>query len=375
MKKYISGKPFISLFALSFTLLMLIFTFVPVSITTAQNFKCSSDNGKKTTIDFINQSNHPVSLYSLDKQCNEKLVETIDPGMKVSPNGFIQQSWRIRDTLKGWLIKEIILGNKNPTKIVNFDGSTTRSETNRPDDISGYQVQAMYVLPKDGKDLSLDTNGKIATAVATFQQWLARQTVGQRLRFDTYQGALDITFVRLNKTNEQIKSQGVKVRDIIEEELKSLGFNNPQKLYAVYYGGSSAVSCGAFAWPPLKIGHVAAIFQDGTFRVGRPCDTKTFASDVNKPGYLELEWIHHILHGLGGAQKCAPHYVEKRLPGHVSDSPKDLLYEGNQPWEPSILDQGRNDYYKHNIPGCYDLAKSVFFDPTDKDAIPPPGWK
>jgi hypothetical protein len=374
IKKYIIGKRFIFLLALSFTLFILIFTFVPANITIAQNSRCSLNGGEKTTIDFTNESNQPVSLYSLDKQCNEKLVETIDAGMKVSPNGFIQQTWRIRDTHKGWLIRELTLGNNNPTKVVNFDGNITRSEKNRPDDISGYQLQAMYVLPKNGQDLSLDTNGKIATAVATFQQWLATQTSDQRLRFDTYQGALDITFVRLKETDEQIKSQGKKVRDIIDDELKSLGFNNPQKLYAVYYGGSSTVSCGAFAWPPGKIGHVAAVFQNGTAKVGRPCDTKNFATDINKPGYLELEWIHHIIHSLGGAQKCAPHYVEKRLPGHVSDSPKDLLYEGNQPWEPSILDQGHDDYYRHNIPGCYDLAKSVFLDPTDKNPLPPPGW-
>ncbi len=245
----------------------------------------------------------------------------------------------------------------------------------RPDDIPGYQIHVLYVLPKDGNDTALDTNGKIATSVAAWQQWFLEQTGGQRLKLDNYQGVLDITFVRLQQTDAEIQSSDTKMRDRIEAELQALGFNKPQKVYAVYYGGSSSNSCGGNAWPPGKTGNVAAVFLNSTgIRQGRPCETNKFATSINQPGGIELEIIHQIIHTIGAAQPCAPHYTEKPLPGHVSDSSKDLLYQGDELWQPSVLDVGRDDYFQHHKPRCFDLAKSVFLEPTASDAVPPPGW-
>ena len=44
--------------------------------------------------------------------------------------------------------------------------ANTRSMTDRPDDISGAQLHPMYVLPHDGLDARLDTDGTIATSMA-----------------------------------------------------------------------------------------------------------------------------------------------------------------------------------------------------------------
>ena len=118
---------------------------------------------------------------------------------------------------------------------------------------------------------------------------------------------MDIPFVRLSQTDSQIKSTGAKVRDLIEAELKTLGFNDPQKLYAVYYAGSSSVACGGNALPPKKIGNVAAVFLHGRSQENRPCESNQFAANVNQPSLLELEMIHRIVHGLGYAHPCATH--------------------------------------------------------------------
>jgi hypothetical protein len=357
-------KQFIALVALSFTLLILIFA--GKGIINAQNANCPLKSKTQTNIIFVNRSNRPVTLYSLNQQCKEVLRSKMQPGVKYTQKAYLTELWHVRDTEKGWLLKEFTPTTATPTavRILNLATNLNRTIENRPDEVSGYQIQVMYVIPKDGKDEALDTNDKIANSVAAWQQWFVGQTKSQRFRLDTFNGALDIPFVRLSQTDSQIKSTGAKVRDLIEAELKTLGFNDPQKLYAVYYGGSSSVACGGHAFPPKKIGHVAAVFLHGTSRENRPCESNE----------LKLEMIHQIIHGLGYAQPCATHYTEQRLPGHVSDSPKDLLYDGNEMWQPSILDIGHDDYFKHNKPGCLDLAKSVFLDPTAANPVLPPGW-
>jgi hypothetical protein len=39
------------------------------------------------------------------------------------------------------------------------------------------------------------------------------------------------------------------------------------------------------------------------------------------------------------------------------------MYAGELPWYPSVLDIGRDDYFKHNNPGCLDLANSPYMTP------------
>ncbi|MBI5931756.1 MAG: hypothetical protein HY862_20770 [Chloroflexi bacterium] len=248
-----------------------------------------------------------------------------------------------------------------------------RATTDLPDDITGYQVHVMYVLPSDGVDEELDINGAIATSVGAFQNWLANQTGGQKLRMDTFEGALDITFWQLSTDEAVLASQGAFIRDAIEAELKSSGFNNPEKLYAVYYGGNAMDTCGGGAWPPTLVGSVAAMYLKGTYTdpTVPPCASNPLARDENTPGYIDFAMLHEILHTLGIVPECAPHQTRS---GHSSDDPSDLMYAGDEPWQPSILDIGRDDYYGHGKPDCLDLAKSVFMDPTAPDAVIPPGW-
>jgi hypothetical protein len=247
-----------------------------------------------------------------------------------------------------------------------------RSTTDRPDDLTGYQIHVMYVLPSDGTDQHLDINGTIATSVAAIQKWFVRQTHGARsLRLDTSKGVLDVTFFRLSASDAQIAGSGPYVRDKIEAALKIAGFDNPNKLYAVYYGGSSTVSCGGGAWPPKLIGTVAALYLRGRPPGARACASNAFARSDDEPGYWEYSIIHEIFHTLGAVAPCAPHHTRE---GHVSDDPRDLMYAGKAPWRPSLLDIGNDDYFDHRNAGCLDVARSVFIDPAGSDAVVPPGW-
>jgi hypothetical protein len=231
----------------------------------------------------------------------------------------------------------------------------------------------MYVIPSDGTDKKLDTNGTIAASVAAIQKWFVDQTHGTRsLRFDTNHGKLDVTFLRLAQTDAKIASSGAYVRDSIQDQLKPAGFDQPKKIYAVYYGGSSTYACGGGAWPPTLVGNVAALYLNGTPPGAPPCSGNPFAAAGDKPGYWEFSLVHEIFHVLGAVATCAPHHT---LEGHVSDSPNDLMYAGDLPWTPSVLDLNNDDYFGHKNANCLDVARSVFVNPVAKDAVPPPGWK
>jgi hypothetical protein len=238
-----------------------------------------------------------------------------------------------------------------------------RATQDRPDEVPGSQVHVMYVLPSDGGDRQLDLNGTLANTVGSFQTWLAGQTGGRQLRTDTYRGAVDITFFRLGRSDALMKSYGAFVRDTIEKDLERAGFTSSTKLYAVYYDGGSTTACGGGAWPPTLPGRVAALYLQGTPPGATPCNANPFApSPSSPPGYFEFAMLHEILHTLGFVSSGAPHHTAA---GHVSDDNRDLMYAGPQPWNPSILDVGQDDYYGTGVPSTVlNLADSPFLLPA-----------
>lgn len=245
-----------------------------------------------------------------------------------------------------------------------------RATTDQADDFPGYQIHLMYVLPKDAADEQLDTNGAITNLVAALQQWFERQTESKRLRFDTYQGALDITFFRMSRTEAEAKEHLKWILHQIEIELHRAGFNHPNKIYAVVYGALARVAdfgfCGLGSMPPRSLGSLVSIYPLN-------CPSQKLSPDDS--GDWELTLAHEIFHALGFVAECAPHHYT----AHVSDDPRDLMYENqlkpaSRGVRQEILDVNRDDYYGHNNPGCLDLAKSVFLEPAAPDADLPPLW-
>jgi hypothetical protein len=233
-----------------------------------------------------------------------------------------------------------------------------RATEDRPDEVRGPQVHAVYAIPSDGEDRALDTSGAIAGSVDSFQRWLARETGGTNLRLDTSGGELDVTFFRMPKTDAEIKSRGAFVRDEIEAALGQAGLLRPDKLYAVYYDGGSTHACGGGAWPPRLRGQVGAMYLKGEPPGSSPCWTNSLAAPGAEPGYMDIAMLHELVHTLGFVAECAPHHT---LNGHASDSPNDLMWSGNAPWQlPPRLDIGRDDYYGHGRTDCPDFARSEY---------------
>lgn len=270
---------------------------------------------------------------------------------------------------------------------------TTRALADLDDEVVGSQIKLMYVLPSDGVDEQLDTNGRLCTSVNAWSVWLKAQTAGSMFRLDTHGGALDITFVRLGKTNAQLRGSNdaddvatgyAYLRDRIELELAALGFTKPGRIYAVYYGGSSPYACGGAAHPPALIGKVAAFYLKAQVGSGPVCDSGPWGQDTTKPGYPDYAMLHEIVHTIGIVGDAAPH---AHASGHVFDGAtpaRDLMYspragQSDPGWDvynPGglLLDVGHDDYYGHGNAAFVDLARSAFLAPLPANAQDPPGW-
>ena len=239
-----------------------------------------------------------------------------------------------------------------------------RSTVDRVDDVGGSQVHVMYVLPSDGTDRALDTGGYLAASVESFNSWLAAKTPGRNLQIDTFQGAADVTFFRLNRTDAQVRSGAefpgpAFVRDIIEKDMKAAGFTKPNTLYAAYYDGHSDFSCGGGAWPPELVGTVGAMYLLGLPDAPVTCASQPLpGATAGGPGYFDFGMLHELLHTLGFVPTCSPN---EQARGHVPE-PNDLMYGGGTDYwaVPNLeLDLGRDDYYQHSS-GCIDLDDSPF---------------
>ena len=232
-----------------------------------------------------------------------------------------------------------------------------RAAADRPDDVSGPQIHALYVVPADGVDRGFDTDGTAAASVMNWQRWFVGQTLGGGLRLDTSGGELDVSFHRLAQTDSALAQRGAFIRDAIEAELRAAGFARTDKVYAVYYDGSSTAACGGGAWPPSLPGNVAALYLRGTFGTGTSCYDPTLSRSGLQ--IMDFAMLHEVLHTMGFVPACAPHHTRS---GHVSDDPRDLMYAGPEDWRPSVLDVGQDDYYHAHILGCRELAVSTYLE-------------
>lgn len=246
-----------------------------------------------------------------------------------------------------------------------------RTTVDRPDDSDLPQIHLVYALASDGVDRFFDTNGAIKTSVESVSYWFRTQSGDLDLRWDTYNGELDVTFFRLDSDEKSITAWGAYVRDVLEQELKAAGAIQGNKQYMVFYDGASTYSCGGGPWPPLLYGVVGALYLKGLPDSPFPCDTNTLGASSTAPGYLDIAMFHEFIHALGITPTCAPN---QHSSGHVSDSPNDLMWAGDAPWNlPPKLDIGNDDYFRHGNPDCPDLANVGYIDPLPADYWLPPG--
>ncbi len=269
--------------------------------------------------------------------------------------------------------------------------ATGRALDDRPDDSDLDQIRALYITTSDGPDLFHDTDGSICNSIRATATWFHDQT-GQFLRFDTIDGKLDIGFVQLPVTdavmhgndpgNHSIDLGHAFVRDRIERELVTA----PNKLFAVYYEGTSSYACGAGAYPPLIPGRVGAMYLRAV-PTGQsiPCgDSYPWGQPSLIPSYVDYAMLHELVHSLGLVPMRSPH---QHTTGHVFDigqtePNRDLMYSPrpampdpfwatNNP-EGLLIDLGNDDYYGTGT--VDDLATSSLLAPLPVNAHRPATW-
>ena len=253
-----------------------------------------------------------------------------------------------------------------------------RAVVDLPDDVTGDQVHVMYVLPSDGSDRQLDVNGAITNSIAAWNGWFTAQTGGTRMRLDTFDGVPDVTFVRLPQTDAAVAATG-DGRGQIEADLHTLGFNAPGKVYAVYYDGSRRV---------LRRGRLSAHARRQRGRA-QPAGPR---SPGQPAGRLRVEpggcgrrdsRLLRLQHGARGPPHArlrrrvrAAHLgpgSRRRLQPRPDVQPEDHTGRARGS-SPPCSTPDHDDYYRHSIPGCLDLARSAFLTPLPAGAQPPPGW-
>ena len=169
-----------------------------------------------------------------------------------------------------------------------------------PSGISPHQLHLLYVVPKNGVDRSLDTNGVIAASAELAVAWLKGQNVAHRtIRLDRFGPSRqpDITFVQLDRDEESVY-QHPNPLGSIEWELSIRGLLNEEKIYAAYYEGRFD-PCAAAVQPP-NIGRLALLaIGDERCRVG------LLKPPLSRAGEWELTLVHETFHLLGAVEHGA----------------------------------------------------------------------
>ena len=272
------------------------------------------------------------------------------------------------------------------TQLDNGDQSSDviagRTFTDQPDDSAAPQVHVLYVLPKDVKSRDFDVKGTFSDLVTSTNEWLFAKG-GKRLRFDTYKGKLDTTFVRLNESegqlwmessdkNKKCAQNPCPTLDTLKFLLDAKGFTAPNKAYLIYYGGATIPS-SRIVWPYCGYGghNHAAIMQVGLVDImtGQfSCfggNKTTLPESGNTSGLASFHEIFHVLGGVGASPNSDGNY------GHIKNDPTDLM-GGSQ----GIvrLDPGNDDYWRHGQSKYVDLFNSAFMEPAEPNAVMPVGW-
>ena len=212
-----------------------------------------------------------------------------------------------------------------------------------PDDKTGHQIQLVYVETSSAKGSNYDTNGEIARWVAQLQVWLKKQT-GKEFIFDTYQGKLDVAYLKINGN----LSYDVNAH---KELIKMYRKLNPN----TYYGKTLAfvidqvrpvgeILCG---WGGPNEGY-ALIFPNLTFPDGSGCTEDDLTTKINSGfSYPAISLLHEIIHSYG-------------VEGHVCVDTTDLMHGSPEcekagvvrdPEKPVTFDLSERFYFGGNRAG------------------------
>ena len=253
------------------------------------------------------------------------------------------------------------------------------TEDRLPDTAVGSQAHAIYFVPLDGIDQTLDTNGTIENSILSTKAWLEAQTGGKHIRLDTYvdrgTALLDVTVVRGLKTAAEYAQSADGAFTTITDELEARGWNaDPaQKRYYVYYEGPAEDPniCGtAYA---STLGTTMAQWTVVFLGATPGCGARDFGTLATGPGMSEAILLHESTHNEGFVRPESLHqcwafsfHLCSAGAGAILDTmdPEaiDLMFPFvTYPLKDKVLDRDHDDYYNHPFP-TKDLIDSPYWE-------------
>jgi hypothetical protein len=256
-----------------------------------------------------------------------------------------------------------------------------RATEDRPDVNGLSSLHVIYMVPADGVDEELDLDGTLDAAMASMNAWFLRETPGRQLRLDVFgfpngSAALDVTFVRGEKTQAEYAAHADGVFVAITDELEQRGWNDDPglKRYVVYYGGpaESTNVCGTAYYNTLGTDYAqwSVVFLDAA----TGCGAREFGTPEMGAGRSEAIAVQEMLHNEALARPQSPHHCWA-FQGHLCTAAAGAALGDLDPesfdvlfpfvtytLEEKVLDIDHDDYYEHPAP-WNDLSDSPFFEP------------
>jgi len=175
-------------------------------------------------------------------------------------------------------------------------GQVSRSLVDRPDDFAGYQVHLVYVALKGSTDSKLDTSSKVESWTKEANAWL-QSYLGHELIFDTYQGSVDVSFMRSRFTPAALCRDTCDALPKLESEYQAQdsSYNGTKTLVFIVNEKLSDTSCG---WSMIP-GNLVILNDISSQR----CNNRT---NLSKTG---LSWLphtlaHELFHSYGIHHQC-----------------------------------------------------------------------
>jgi hypothetical protein len=233
-----------------------------------------------------------------------------------------------------------------------------RSSYDRPDEISGPQVKAVYVLRYGATDRMYDTSGDIERAMRQANAFIQAES-GKSIRLDTFQGKVDVMFMPLPPGFEDTSADDCNRAPCPNEadflrHLTAIGRANSDKTYMFFYSGETK---GVFVCGGARQGKAVLLNlseTQGYASTGKHCslDWAGAATDDFSWGLLA---VHELMHTFGAVCSSAP---DSDGTSH-SRATGDIM--GARANGKVKLDPNRRNYWGNVPAGCTDVSQSALF--------------
>lgn len=168
--------------------------------------------------------------------------------------------------------------------------------TSLPDDKKGHQIQVVYVETQSSAGSKYHTSGRVAQYVSQIQSWMKSKT-GKELIFDTYQGQLDIAYLKY-EGNIEMKNDEDLVR--MYQKLNPTNNVGADKNLAFIIDQKLRTDAGSCGWAALGGGYSVTLLNwDG-------CMDEDEADIAEFLGLSSIAStiLHEILHSYGVGHAC-----------------------------------------------------------------------